>query len=405
MFLIDWYIWSGIKPLIPEKKIFLRRIIGGLFWGFTLLSLVILLIAQLLPEGDLANRTRTLIFLAIGLPLLSKLLTALLLLIDDLRRGAQWGWHLLTPQKKPAPSGVSGKTIPRSEFLSKTAMLAGGGLGGTFIYGILSGAHDYRIRRIQIPLANLPASFHGIRIAQLSDIHSGSFFNKTAVKGGIQLLLDEKPDLAVFTGDLVNDQTKEVKEYFDIFEKVKAPLGVYSVLGNHDYGEYYRWPSRQAKEQNLRDMHEAHRRLGWDLLNDNHRKIEVGGEAIELLGVQNWGGGRFPKYGNLDKARHQTDDSPVKILLSHDPSHWDLQVLQEFPDIDIMLAGHTHGMQFGVEIPGFRWSPAQYNYKHWAGLYRERNQFLYVNRGFGFLGYPGRVGILPEITIIELVKA
>jgi uncharacterized protein len=196
-----------------------------------------------------------------------------------------------------------------------------------------------------------------------------------------------------------------VKDYIDIFKKINAPLGTFSVLGNHDYGDYYQWPSAEAKRRNLQDLKEAHRLMGWDLLLDEHRAIKVGNEQIGLLGIQNWGMGGFAKYGNLKNAYENTDDFPVKLLLSHDPSHWNGQVTPTYKDIDVAFAGHTHGMQFGVEIGGFQWSPVQYRYKQWGGLYTQGDQHLYVNRGFGYIGYPGRVGILPEITIVELVKA
>ncbi len=286
----------------------------------------------------------------------------------------------------------------------KTALIAGAVPLVAFTYGIVSGAHDYRIRRIRLSLKNLPSGFDGMKIAQLSDIHSGSFFNKVAVKGGVDMLLREKPDVVFFTGDLVNNTADEVENYIDIFNKVKAPLGVYSTLGNHDYGDYVNWPNAQAKTKNLNNLKAAHKLLGWDLLMDENRILEQNGDKIALVGIQNWGSGRWPKYGNLEKARQGTEDSPVKLLLSHDPSHWDAQVKPQFSDIDVMFAGHTHGMQFGVEIGNVRWSPSQYVYKQWAGLYQEGEQYLYVNRGYGYLGYPGRVGILPEITIFELKK-
>jgi predicted MPP superfamily phosphohydrolase len=271
--------------------------------------------------------------------------------------------------------------------------------------GILTGAHDYRVHRHIIKLPNLPKSFHGIRIGQLSDIHSGSFFNKTAVKGGVEMLLGEKPDIVFFTGDLVNNVAEEVKDYIDIFGKVAAPLGVYSTLGNHDYGEYVSWDSAGAKRKNLKNLMEAHKIMGWNLLMNEHKILQESGESIAVLGVENYGKGRFPKYGQLEKAYRGTEEIPVKLLLSHDPSHWDLEVRPSFPDINLMFAGHTHGMQFGIEIGSFKWSPAQYMYPQWAGLYQQDKQYLYVNRGFGYLGYPGRIGILPEITIIELQSA
>jgi len=273
------------------------------------------------------------------------------------------------------------------------------------IYGILSGAHDYRIRRKIIYLPNLPSSFDGLKLCQLSDIHSGSFFNRRAVQGGVDMLMQEKPDLVFFTGDLVNNRADEVKSYIDIFGKIHAPLGVYSTLGNHDYGDYVRWESKEAKQQNLEDLKAAHKEMGWRLLMNENQLLEQGGEKIAVIGIENWSAkGRFPKHGRLDQAWKGTEEAKVKLLLSHDPSHWDAQVRPEYPDIDMTFAGHTHGAQFGIEIPWLKWSPVQYMYEQWAGLYQKEHQYLYVNRGFGYLGFPGRIGILPEITIIEFKK-
>ena len=244
-----------------------------------------------------------------------------------------------------------------------------------------------------------------MKIGQISDIHSGSFYNQTAVKGGVDMLLAEKPDVIFFTGDLVNNLASELKDYKDIFSKVKAPLGVFSTLGNHDYGEYHfgTEPSA-AKAKNLELVKQSEREMGWDLLMNENRTLKVDNEEIGIIGVENWGAGlRFPKYGNLKKALVGSEDLPVKLLLSHDPSHWRAQVL-DYPEIDAMFSGHTHGMQFGVRFKKFQWSPVQYIYKEWAGLYQQDHQQLYVNTGFGFLGYPGRVGILPEITIFELMS-
>ena len=402
---IDWYVWQGLRLAIRNMSPVTQRWIGGFYWGFTMLTLLAYVSMQLLPADYLSRTVRTFIFAFIAIPYLSKLLAVVVLLIDDIRRFVQWIISLVFPSVA-VPSAVTGEpTIPRSEFLATTAVVAGTGLMGTFAFGIISGAHDYRIRRIKVPLKNLPKAFDGIKIAQLSDIHSGSFFNKTAVKGGVEMLMKEKPDIAFFTGDLVNDRAMEVKDYIDIFDKVKAPLGVHSTLGNHDYGDYFQWASPEAKLSNLADLKKAHKLLGWNLMLDENKAIRVDGEEIGLIGIQNWGAGNFAKYGNLEKAYEGTERFPVKLLLSHDPSHWRAQVLPKYNDIDIAFAGHTHGMQFGVEIGKLRWSPVQYRYKEWAGLYEENDQFLYVNRGFGYLGYPGRVGILPEITIMELVKA
>ncbi len=219
------------------------------------------------------------------------------------------------------------------------------------------------------------------------------------------MVLAEKPDVIFFTGDLVNNEASEVMEYIDVFNKLRAPLGVYSITGNHDYGDYHRWASGEAKQKNFNDLKEAHRLLGFDLLMNQHRFLKSGGEKIAIIGVENWGGRGFTKYGKLDEAYRGTEEASVKLLLSHDPSHWDAQVRPLYHDIDLMFAGHTHGFQFGIELGNFKWSPSQYAYKQWAGLYHEGSQYLYVNRGFGYLGYPGRIGMPPELTIIELKRA
>lgn len=296
--------------------------------------------------------------------------------------------------------------ISRSSFIVKAGLVAAAIPLTSLSWGIVSGAYDYQVRRKTLILPNLPAAFDGITMGQISDIHSGSFYNKTAVKGGIEMLLGEKPDFIFFTGDIVNDMATEMRDYQDIFSKIKAPLGVYSSLGNHDYGDYHfgKEPS-PAKAKNLKDVIKTHELMGWDLLMNENRRLKIDGEEIGILGIENWGMGRFPKYGRMDLAVKNTDDLPVKLLLSHDPSHWRAEVLPKYPQIDAMFSGHTHGMQFGVRTEKYQWSPIEYIYKEWAGLYQEQKQQLYVNVGYGFLGYPGRVGILPEITIFTLKRA
>jgi predicted MPP superfamily phosphohydrolase len=220
---------------------------------------------------------------------------------------------------------------------------------------------------------------------------------------GVIQIMQEEPDLILFTGDMVNNVAEEMNDYMDVFDKLNAPLGVYSTLGNHDYGDYIMWKSAEDKEANLERLKQVHYELGWRLLMNEHIVLEKGTESIAILGIENWSAkARFPKYGNLQKAYEGSESHPFKILMSHDPSHWKAEVLKDYPDIDLMLAGHTHGMQFGFELAWFKWSPIQYVYKEWAGLYQMASQRLYVNRGFGFLGYPGRSGILPEITVLEL---
>lgn len=401
LFFLDWYLYQAIALLMKNSGEALAKTIRYIYWGFTVLTFSIILIYNFGNPDWLEGQVRSLVFTGIFINYFSKVFGILFLLVEDVTRLGKWAISLF---QNPEPE-LTGNSMPRSEFLAKTALIAGSVPLLAMSYGILSGAHDYRIRRKKIVLPDLPKEFDGIRLAQLSDIHAGSFFNKTAVKGGVEMLINEKPDVVFFTGDLVNNESKEVEEYIDIFNKVKAPLGVYSTTGNHDYGDYKSWSSAQAKKQNFEDLKEAHRLMGYNLLMNENRFIEVDGEKIAVLGNENWGAGRFTKYGDLDKAYKGSEEAPVKILLSHDPSHWDAKVRTNYPDIDLMFAGHTHGFQFGVELGDFKWSPSQYAYKQWAGLYQQGEQYLYVNRGFGYIGYPGRVGMPPEITIIELKRA
>lgn len=402
---IDYYLFQAVKVAMRNFTPTTQRWITYFYWAIPVLAMTVTVLGFYMYPAYLSYKTRNLLAASVFLLYISKVIAVPFLVLDDLGRLGRWVISLFQ-KNNPAVSGDmadAGNSISRSDFLAKTAVAVTSIHAGALAWGIISGAHDYRIRRVKLPLKNLPKQFDGMKLAQLSDIHSGSFFNKTAVRGGVEMLMREKPDAVFFTGDLVNNEAKEVQEYIDIFSKVKAPLGVFSTLGNHDYGDYVQWSSAAEKVQNLNNLKEAHRLMGWDLLLDENRKLTVDGESIGVLGIQNWGAG-FAQYGNLGKALQNTDDLPVKLLLSHDPSHWREQVLGK-TNIDASFAGHTHGMQYGVEIGGFRWSPVQYRYKEWAGLYSENNQNLYVNRGFGYLGYPGRLGILPEITIVELVKA
>ena len=405
---IDLYVFQAIKTVISDWKQEVKNGISIVFWGFTLLSIVSLLIYHFGDPEKVGRVWRNFIMVMLFVNYFSKLFAVLVLFIDDLVRGGKWILSQFSNNSvNPEPGTVTKNEngISRSEFLTKSAIIAATVPAVTMGYGILSGAHDYRVRKTIVKLPNLPAAFDGIKIGQLSDIHSGSFFNKTAVKGGIEMFLKEKPDVVFFTGDLVNNTADEVKEYFNIFNKLKAPFGVYSTLGNHDYGDYYNWSSQRAKIQNLEDLKEAHKLMGWNLLMNENQQIKLNGDSIAVIGVENWGKGGFVKHGRLDMAVKGAEEAAVKLLLSHDPSHWDAQVRPEHSNIDLMFAGHTHGFQLGIEIGDFKWSPSQYIYKQWAGLYQQEHQYLYVNRGFGFLGFPGRIGILPELAIIELQKA
>ena len=401
--LMDLYVYQGIKVLTLHLKPATRAGIHWMYWGITGFFVVSFLVGGLLGLGFQGLFFRRFFLPFFFINVTAKLFVALFLLLDDTVRALRWTFHQVVPTPSSSPSNSTG--ISRSVFLTKTAMIATAVPALTMSYGIISGAHDYRVRRVTIKLPHLPSAFHGLRIGQLSDIHSGSFFNKTAVKGGVAMLLREKADIIFFTGDLVNNTADEVDAYIDVFDKVQAPLGVYSTLGNHDYGDYVRWTSLSAKRKNYQAICAVHQQLGWHLLMNNHKLITQGSDQLAVIGVENWGTGRFPKYGRLDQAYGGTENASVKLLLSHDPSHWDAQIRPHYPDIDITFAGHTHGGQVGIEIDSFKWSPVQYQYKQWAGLYQEGTQYLYVNRGYGYIGYPGRIGILPEITIITLEKA
>ncbi len=400
--LLDYYFFQGILAASKNWSPLWKNITRYGFWVPTVFSFIALFWWAFDDPYKYSANFRTIVLTSLTAIYFSKFFGILFLFVDDLQRGVRWVVQLF---QKSTEGKSAGEIITRSEFLSQAAMVAATIPLGAMAYGVISGAHDYRVKRIIVKLPNLPKSFDGIKIGQVSDIHAGSFFNKTAVKGGVEMMMNEKPDVILFTGDLVNNESSEVKDYTEIFNKLKAPLGIFSVTGNHDYGNYKAWSSQEVKQKNFQDLLAAHKHMGYDILMNEHRMLEQGGEKIAIIGIENWGMGRFPKYGKMNEAYAGTEEAPVKLLLSHDPSHWDEEVRKLYPEIDLMFAGHTHGFQFGIEIGGFKWSPSQYAYKQWAGLYTEGNQHLYVNRGFGYLGYPGRIGMPPELTIIELKKA
>ena len=273
-------------------------------------------------------------------------------------------------------------------------------------YGILVNRHRYQVRNVDVPIENLPETLEGLRIVQISDIHSGSFFDPKGFAKGVAMINDLKPDLIFFTGDLVNNRAVEFLPFVETFSGLKSTFGVYSVLGNHDYGDYVHWKSREAKIKNLQQLIDIQRSLGWKLLLNEHDVVEIGQAKVAVIGVENYSAKlRFPKYGDLAKAISEMGTVDLQLLLSHDPSHWQNQIVTDYKHIDITFSGHTHGMQFGIEIGGWQWSPIKYVYEEWAGLYTSGKQFLYVNRGFGVLGYPGRLGILPEITMMTISRA
>lgn len=395
--LIDIYFFQAVKTSIRDFSAGAKNGIFWAYWLFTAFSISFILLMMLMPQSFLSKFVRIYTLSVIMIVILSKLIGSLFLLIDDITRFTKWSFL------KFGFFADSNYSSSRTKFMSQVGIIISFIPFTSFIYGMVKTGFDYKVRTVKLLLPNLPDVFNGYKIAQLSDIHSGSFSNGNALKKAVGLLLEQQPDMIFFTGDLVNNRSDEAENFISELSEVKAKDGVYSVLGNHDYGDYIPWDSPESKAANLQQMIDIHARLGWKLLRNQNHIIEKDGAQLAIIGVENWGGAmRFPKYGDLAVAKKGVEHLPVKLLLSHDPSHWDAKVRPEHPDIDVTFSGHTHGFQFGIEIPGFKWSPVQYVYKQWAGLYEEGNQKIYVNRGLGFLGYLGRVGILPEITVFEL---
>ena len=292
----------------------------------------------------------------------------------------------------------------RRKFISQLALGIAAIPFVSFIYGIIQGKYNYKVIKYQLTFDDLPAAFDGYTITQISDIHSGSFTNKEKIEYGVHLINEQKSDLMLFTGDIVNNKADEMDDWIDVFGKLEAKEGKYAILGNHDYGDYMDWKSPADKIKNFEDVKKIHQKIGFELLLDEHRYLEKGGQKIALLGVENWGKG-FNQAGDLEKASSGIKKEDFKILMSHDPSHWQEKVKNNDFNYHLTLSGHTHGLQMGIEIPGFKFSPSQFVYKQWAGLYQEYGRYINVNRGFGYHAFPGRVGIWPEITVIELKKA
>lgn len=326
--------------------------------------------------------------------ILPKVFVVLFLLIDDIFRTGSYLTGLIRPAENFFPE--------RRKFLSLVGLGMGGVLSALFIDGITFGRYRHKVRKVKVKLNNLPESFKGYKIVQISDVHSGSFSNPDKLAHAVELINGENPDLVLFTGDMVNNVAEEFLPFIPLFSKIKARDGKFAVLGNHDYGDYVTWSSPDAKKKNLETLIEYEKQAGFDMLRNENRVIEKNGEKLYILGVDNWGLKPFPQFGDLDKALENLPESATKILMSHDPTHFDYVVKKHSGNVHLTLSGHTHGMQFGLDLKNIKWSPVQYRYPKWADLYESEGKLLYVNRGFGVLGYPGRVGVLPEITLFEL---
>lgn len=402
--LAEYYSFLVVRSSVRNLQPVWRTSLTGIYLSLTAISWLGLIFFRMVNWAAMPHLVRNLYVAFVLGFVVGKILILLVMLVDDIRRLITW--LIYSMAYKNSPSADTGTVIDRSVFMKQAALV----LGGISLVGFTAGItnrYRYRVRKMKLSFDNLPKAFKGLRIVQISDIHTGSFDDHKAVAHGIERIMHQEADIILFTGDLVNNKADEVDEkYKELFSRLKAPMGVYSTLGNHDYGDYVEWPSRQAKTDNLETLKKIHAEVGWRLLMNEHIVLEREGEKIALIGIENWSAkANFPKYGDMNQAWEGLAEKnvPFKILLSHDPSHWREEVTQKYKEVDLTLSGHTHGMQFGVDSKWFKWSPVQYVYNEWAGIYRQDGQSLYVNRGFGFLGYPGRLGVLPEITVIELV--
>lgn len=407
---IDLYVWSALRYEINR----ISR--PAIQWAFTIiywlpavcvLAIAIYTIVALNNGGGRPNSVyMNYAFGIIMVTYLSKLLPFLFLAIADVFRIVEFAFRWMVPDSIAETRHIT--SISRNQFIKGIGWFSGGLLLSGLITGMLKWVYDFQVRKETIKLSKLPQSFEGLKIVQISDLHLGSWLSDKPLKRAVQMINELEPDVVFFTGDMVNNMTDEVYPFEGALREIKAKYGIFSTLGNHDYGDYIEWPNKEAKIQNLNDLIHFHKKLGWKILMNEHEVLEIQGEKICILGVENWGGSlHFPKYGRLEDALKNTDTYPVKLLLSHDPSHWDKMISVHHHDIDATFSGHTHGMQMGIDIPWLKWSPVKYVYQRWAGLYTNerltiKQQYLYVNRGLGHIGYPGRVGILPEITLFEL---
>jgi predicted MPP superfamily phosphohydrolase len=390
--LIDIYAFQAIKTITKNPYIYVIYIVSSV----TIVALFIYAITSGEARTDPKMMYIFGVFLALFVP---KLISVIAMFGEDIIRVFVGLFYKIG-------GGSDGSFMPsRRKFVSTVALGVAAIPFAALLYGMIKGKYNYKVLQYTLEFEDLPAAFDGYRLTQISDIHSGSFDNPEKVSYAVDLVNQQQSDLILFTGDLVNNVVGEMSAWKKTFAALKAKDGVYSVLGNHDYGDYVSWDTPDKKAENLDALKALQKEMGWDLLLNESRTLERNGETIKLVGVENWGEGGFKKAGDLEKACENVSAQDFTILMSHDPSHWQSQVKKHPKNIQLTLSGHTHGMQFGIEIPGwFKWSPVKYRYQNWAGIYKEFGRYINVNRGFGYLGYPGRVGIWPEVTVITLKK-
>ena len=389
-FIIEIYVYQAIRNITTNNYIRIG------YWVFTLLAYGIILYWILtFNKASRDHQQIQLMVSAMMIFVLPKLLSVMFLLIGDFTRFLEFGFKYFTANENYFPE--------RRKFISTTALAAAGIFSALAIDGIIFGKYRHTVRKVKLRFKNLPESFKGYKIVQISDVHSGSFFNPQKLQKAIDLINEQDADVVLFTGDMVNNYADEFKPFIPLFKSIKAKDGKFSILGNHDYGDYGAWNSREEKAQNIPTLKNYQAEAGFKLLRNENIALEKNGEKIYLLGVENWGIKPFPQYGDLDKALKGVPEDAIKVLMSHDPTHFDEVVKKHKTNVHLTLSGHTHGMQFGLDLKNIKWSPVKFKYKKWADLYESEGKYLYVNRGFGVIAYPGRVGINPEITVIELV--
>jgi len=393
--IFQWYSYQAIKTFTSNRWI--------LFAYFLFVIMVVgnLIFYTLILDRSTANEPKLMYAIGFFLSLfVFQILVTIFLMGEDIFRipqGIYAYFSKIPDQNQFLPQ--------RRKLISQIAVGLAAIPFTSLLYGMFRGKYNFKVLTYELEYDDLPEAFEGFKITQISDIHSGSFDNAKKVQYGVDLVNAQGSDVVFFTGDLVNNKADEIIPWIETFKKINAKHGVYSVLGNHDYGDYMRWESPEAKKKNMQALEKAQKQMGWDLLLNQSRFIEKDGQRIAVIGVENWGSG-FKQVGDLNKALTDVSEKDFKILMSHDPSHWEAEVLPHPFKIHLTLSGHTHGMQFGIEIPGWiKWSPVKWRYKQWAGVYQESDQRLNVNRGFGYLAYPGRVGIWPEVTVITLTKS
>lgn len=402
LFLIDIYAFKGIKEISRNStNVGVKKTFYIIYWLInitTYLVFIYFLLKSRIPGVEMPFKF---IFLSFGIflmILIPKLVFISFVLINDIS-------NLTISFFKPENQQTAGEIIGRGVFITYIGAILASIPFFSIAWGMLVGRYRFKTIHQEITFSTLPKAFDGIRIVQISDMHIGSFFKEfDKVEKGLQMIMDLKPDMILFTGDLVNNTSDEALPWIDKLKELDAPMGKYAILGNHDYGDYVNWPSAQAKRENLEVLFQIYKDMDFDLLLNENRRFEKDGQSFVLAGVENWGLPPFPQRGDLAKSLEGSPNTDFQILMSHDPSHWDAEVIKD-SNVELTLAGHTHGMQFGVELGDIKWSPIKYKYPKWAGLYEIGNQFLYVNRGFGYIGYPGRVGIMPEITLLTLKSA